>query len=279
MRKGVGVETIWGYAVAPDTTFTGLTMYAGNTAKVRSYNGGRPARVIDWAYKTQATSGYARIATTKTESTKGITDIALQNAPLPLLPYAQTQPLYANDDLTLQVTGSATVGDYELMMVTIAYPEELGNMRPNVMSAAEISAFRRANPKAVMQTMVITVALGTGGTTFSGEAAMSTATHALKNDENYAIIGYKCSAASGGLRFRSNSDFGSLGFGFPGTTRHDITKDYFLNLDLQYGIGVPVFNTLNLAQFYVDGAQDENGADVILTLFVLNLTPDQVAGR
>lgn len=266
------VEIVGFSATAPGATLTAATAFAGNSLQIRDFKKGR-ARIIDAGLKSQsATGGTLRLRSTKTENIQGFRADVLQNSPLPLMPYGQAQPAYANDNITAEIAGSATASDLEIGYFQVAYDSYADFNKP--FGFAELQALRRANPSLIVETMQITLSLGTGGG-YTGEAALSTATQALFNNTNYALLGYTCSATCGFIRLRSNTDFGPLGFGGPGTTRADITKDYFVNLSLQYGVSIPTFNTINLSQILIDGAQDENGTDVTVTLYVVNLQQPQ----
>lgn len=263
-------EIVVGRTTAPGSTLTQLTACTGNSYTVRDFKSGK-ARIVDlWLKSQNSAGGTFRVRTTKTEPIQGMRPTAIQNTPLPLIPTWQGQPMYANDTIYAEVAGSSTAGDIEIGGMIIAYDTLTGVTQAPQFNLADLQAIRRANPSLIVETLTLTLSLGTSGD-YTGEAALSTSTNQLFNNTRYALLGYSLDATCGAVRLRSNTDFGPLGIGGPGTTRVDITKDYFVNLNVQYGVPIPTFNTINLPNILVDGVQDEIGTDVTVVFYVVNL--------
>ena len=115
------------------------------------------------------------------------------------------------------------------------------------------------------------LSLGTAGG-WSGEEALNAEFDLLKANTDYALVGYHASVACGAVRWRG-VDTGNIGLGGPGDPAiPDITGQWFVRLSLQTGLPmIPVFNSANIAGILVDGFQDENGTDTILTTILVEL--------
>ena len=110
-----------------------------------------------------------------------------------------------------------------------------------------------------------TLALGTSGD-YSGEEAINAEFDQLKANTDYALIGYMVSVICNAVRWRG-SDLGNLGIGGPGNAANKfLTSRWFIWLSQKTGIPlIPVFNSANKGALLVDGQQDEDGTDTVLT--------------
>jgi hypothetical protein len=109
------------------------------------------------------------------------------------------------------------------------------------------------------------ISTGTAGG-WSGEEAINVEFDNFKANTDYALMGYLVSAECLAVRWRG-SDTGNLGVGGPGTIdQRDLTARWFCTLSDEFGLPlIPVFNSANKSSILVDCAQDENGADVVVT--------------
>ena len=110
-----------------------------------------------------------------------------------------------------------------------------------------------------------TLALGTSGD-YSGEEAINSEFDQLKANTDYALLGYNVSVICNAVRWRG-SDLGNLGVGGPGNAvDKNMTTNWFVDLSKKTGIPlIPVFNSANKGAILVDGQQDEDGTDTVLT--------------
>jgi hypothetical protein len=118
-----------------------------------------------------------------------------------------------------------------------------------------------------------TLALGTAGG-YSGEEALNAETDLLKNNTDYALLGYLVDVQCAAVRIRG-ADTGNLGVGGPGDRlgRH-YTSDWFVRLSMATGLPcIPVFNAANRAGILVDGVQNQGGADPTVTWIFAELAP------
>jgi hypothetical protein len=173
--------------------------------------------------------------------------------------------LYPQDTLTAQLAGSATAGDIETACLLLYY-EDVPGAAGRFITPEDLKA-RGVNIIGVQNTL----ALGTAGG-YSGSQAINTTNDQFKANTDYAMVGYVVDTECACVRWTC-VDFGNLGIGGPGCDDFkDVTTNWFERLSLGTKLPmIPVFNAANKNNFLIDGAQDENGADVIVTTFFVEL--------
>jgi len=269
---GPALELLTGFVTAPSTTQTALTMASGNSLVIRNAAADSPVRLLT-AWVDAQLRGILRIRSPKMhDNVHGIRVGTNANVVHPLIPPAMAQRLYAQDALTVDLSGSATGGDIEQACMLIYYPDLPGQ------------SGRFATPDQIKQRMVNLVsvenslALSTAGG-YSGEEALNADFDLLKANTDYALLGYLCSPVAGqtdggcaAIRWRG-ADTGNLGVGGPGSdTEKWLTSRWFVWLSEWTGLPcIPIFNSANRAGILIDGAQDENGLDVIVNSILAEL--------
>lgn len=260
-------ELLNGLATEPSTTFEGLTMSAGNSLTIRNAGEGPMARLVQvWADNQAA--GTLRIRSPYLhDNVQGIRlDVAASDL-TPLLPWGTVQPLYSQDTLIVELTGSATSGDLELASLLVYY-DDLPGVQGRFHTPEEVIP-RIEGIVAVENTL----ATGTAGG-WSGEEALDAEFDLLRANRDYALLGYLVDAECCAVRWRG-SETGNLGIGGPGDVdgRH-YTSNWFERLSTMYGLpAIPVFNASNKSSILIDAAQDENGTDVTVTSILGQLAP------
>ena len=129
--------------------------------------------------------------------------------------------------------------------------------------------------KKAQTTAEATISTGSAGG-YSGSTALSSFTQNLKANTLYVVRGYTVSAYSGGALRIKGPDTGNFGVGGPiDVNRKDITQDFCVNLSNDLGVGLlPVIDSANIGATFVDVAQNEVSNDPIVTLFLVELTPE-----
>ena len=261
------MELLSGYVTAPSTTFTALTVCAGNSLTLRNAIEDTPIHLLAVWGKHQ-TAGNIRVRSPQLhDNVQGIRLFNPAANASNLLPNQMKQMLKAQDTLTVELTGSGTGGDLELASLLVFY-EDLPGIEGRFIDAAELYGRTKQ-----IVTVENTLALGTSGQ-YTGQEAINAEFDLLKANTDYALIGYQVSAICGCVRWQG-SDVGNLGIGGPGnhTDKH-ITANWFLDLSINYGMPlVPIFNSANKAGILIDGQQDENGTDVTVTSIFAELSP------
>lgn len=264
---GKALEIISGLVTAPAGTLTALTMAAGNSATVRNANlNTRIALLQTWA--TNQGAGVWRIRSPKMhDNVQNMRFRSPVGINLPQITPGTWQRLYAQDNLTLELSGSAVGGDIEQAALLIYY-EDLPGAQAHLINCAELLA-RTVNA----WTTEIAIAPGAGGN-FTGQVAINASFDNFKANTDYALVGYTVDTLCHAVRF-SGPDFANLGVGGPGNlnSRH-ITTRWFFHLSQQLGIPlIPVFNSANKNGTVVDVAQNENAAAVNVTAILYELAP------
>lgn len=267
MTAGPAVELITGFVTAPSTTLTAWTMAAGNSLQIRNCDLTKKVELLqmwgDWQ-----TAGYLGVRSPKLhDNVRGIRIFGTASDVVPLLPFGRPQALSPQDILIAEQSGSATAGDIETGCLLLYY-EDLPGVNARFIGYDEVMR-RGVNIESIENTL----ALGTAGG-YSGQEAINAEQDLMKANTDYALVGYVVSAECAAIRWQG-ADIGNLGIGGPGneTLRH-VTSNWFIRLTQAYGRPlIPVFNSANKQGILIDGAQDENGVDVLVNSILVELAP------
>lgn len=268
---GRGLEVVAGQVTAPGATFTAWTMNAGNTLSVRNADLSKKIWLLDVWAKQQA-AGNLRVRSPKLhDNVQGLRFRATAADVEPLMGVVFKQPLFAQDTLIVEQTGSAVAGDLEMGGLLIYYEDLPGQ-------DARFIGFDDLMKKGLNEVLVEnTISTGVAGG-YSGEEAINAEFDLLKANTDYALVGYLVDTICGTVRWRG-PDFGNLGVGGPGNqVDHMITREWFSRLARLYQTPlIPVFNSANKAGTLLDVHQDENGADPVVTTILVELGPNPTA--
>ncbi len=260
------LELLTGFVTAPDTTQTALTMAAQNSLTVRNAPEGTPIYLLN-TWTKQQTAGILRIMSPFLhDNVQGIRIRPIAAIVEPLLPLATKQPLVPQDSLTVDLSGSATVGDIETACLLLWY-QDIPGLEAQLFTADEIEG-RIQNIMAVENTL----SSGTAGG-YSGSEALNVEFDQFRHNTDYAILGFLNSVLAACIRYRA-ADWGNLGLGGPAAASARIdTRSWFMDLSRATGLPtVPVFNSASLANVLIDCAQDEDGGDPIVNTILAELS-------
>ncbi len=263
---GQALELIAGQVTAPGTTLTALTMNSGNSLTVRFAAPTADIRLIQAWVDVQG-AGTFRIKSPRLhDDVQGLRFDTVASEVDPLLPWGTFQKLVSQDELTVELSGSATAGDIESAALLIYYAD-LPGIQGNFINPQQLN-------QRIKHLLTIENSLSTGTSGgYSGEEAINAEFDLLKANTEYAIIGYQVDTECLAVRYRG-SDFGNLGLGGPGNeASKQLTSNWFKMLSEQIGVAlIPVFNSANADNVLVDCHQDENGADVTVTTICAELS-------
>jgi hypothetical protein len=176
------------------------------------------------------------------------------------------QKLYPQDNLTLELSGSSTSGHIEQAALLIYY-NNLDGVNARLINTATLMQ-RFVN----MWTTEVAVSPGTAGG-YSGQVAINSLFDQFKANTDYALIGYTVDTVCAVARFLG-ADFGNLGVGGPGLAAAPwVTERWFIDLSQRLNVPlIPVFNSANKQSLLVDVAQNQGGAAVNVTAYLVELS-------
>jgi hypothetical protein len=261
---GAAIEVISGGATNPSTTFTALTMSPSDSATVRNFpNGAHAVMLEQWAQG--ATAGDIRTRSPRLhDNVQGIRMQYAASLPVPLWAGYQREELYAQDTLTLEITGGAAELDG---FSSLIYYTDLPGTNARLYRWNEVQS-------RIVHTMCTEVQLTTGGTAFQygGATAINATFDQFKANTDYAILGYLTNTAIMTVTVKS-ADFGNLRVGGPGTNNKIETRDWFIRLSDTSGMPcIPVFNSANKANTIVETCCSQTSTAVILGFICAQLT-------
>ncbi len=264
MRTGA-LETISGFVTAPSTTLTTVTNNNGNSNTVR-YTPGQPYLLDFWG--NWQTAGILSIRSPRMhDQVNGIyvRGIASQTYPLGgVFP----QKLVSQDALDIRLSGSGTGGDIEQFVGQIYY-DNLPGANGIFLRKRELFAYGLFEMDA--ENSITGLTSGQWGT----QRAINAVQDTFKANTYYAITGILTNTRCASVRV-SSPDFGNLGVGVPGEPNNkDVNRSYFTMLSDRTGLPlIPVFNSANKGNTFVDVACDENGGTFVVSVQCVQLAPN-----
>lgn len=263
---GKALEVITGFVTAPGAVQTVLTMATGNSATVRNASlQSQVGMLAHWA--TNNAAGIWRIRSPKLhDNVQGIRERVTALNPVNFVPAGDWQRLVPQDNLTLDLSGSAVGGQIEQASLLLYY-SDLPGANSRLIGPQELRQ-RTVN----IWTTEVPIAPGAAGG-YSGQVAINSTFDQFKANTDYALVGYYVNAQCCTVRFTS-PDFANLGVGGPGdnVNRH-ITGRWFEYLSECLSLPmIPVFNAANKFGTLVDVAQNQAAAAVVVTAVLYELT-------
>lgn len=276
---GKALEILTGFATAPDTTITALTMATGDSLTIRDAVPQPPENFAAYLLQVwadvQLLDPILRIRSPRMhDNTQGIRIRPELVNPKPLLPWTPyPQKLYPQDTLTVEISGSSTSSDIESVSMLVYYPD-LPGADGRFFSPADVLP-RVKN----ILTVENTITEGTSGS-YTGSEALNAEFDLLKSNTDYALLGYTF-FETGDLNVCSVAwdapDWANLRIGGPGIGEgmgQLLTKDWFIRLSRAFNLPlIPVFASGNIGNVNVSVATDENGKTPIVTSILGELGP------
>lgn len=266
------LELIAGFATNPGATLTTLTMSTGLSATVRGTDISKNTFLLSsWAFC--ATAGEFRITSPRLhDQIQGIRNRVTAAFAGPLTPGhtngAFAQRLYAQDNLTLQISGGGAELDCAALL--IGY-DDLGGVAGRYIDHPTL----RKNGINIVTVEVTVTAVATG--LFGGAVAINSTFDNLIANTDYAIVGGMTDTRGCAVRV-TGVDLGNLGCGFPAEpSLRDETQNWFQQLSIAYGAPyIPVINSANKTATTVDVQTNGSGGTYIVNLELVQLAPNAV---
>ncbi len=266
------LEVIAGFATNPGATLTTLTMSTGLSATIRGTDTSKGTWLLStWAFC--ATAGEFRITSPRLhDQVQGIRNRVTAAFTGPLAPGhtngAFAQRLYAQDNLTLQVSGGGAELDCAALLVGY---DDLAGVAGRYIDHPTL----RKNGINIVTVECTVTAVATGN--FGGSVAINSSFDTLIANTDYAIVGGMCDTRGCAVRI-TGVDLGNLGVGFPAEpSLRDETQNWFQQLSIAYGAPyIPVINSANKTATNVDVQTNGAGGTYIVNLELVQLAPNAV---
>jgi hypothetical protein len=238
---------------------------SGDSLTLRAGRPGSKVRLLTLWHTTQAAGSLKVIGPGFSDTSRGLYFPSISGGGLPLWPADVGEEMYPQDTLSITHVGSATAGDIEHSSLLLLY-EDTPGINGRFLDANGLRARARRTV-----TVYATLSSGTAGG-YSGSEAINAESDLLRPNTEYALLGGVNIVAAHAIGVKS-PDWGNVRVGWPGVTGiPQITGRWFAWLSETAGLPlIPVFNSGNKAGVLLDCVQDENGADPIVALNLVEL--------
>lgn len=184
----------------------------------------------------------------------------------PLLPDGITHPLMPQDQLIVELAGSAVAGDIESAVLQIYYERLPGQ-------DARLFTWDQLKPR-IVDYATVRLALTIGSTAgYNGARAINADTDLLIANTDYAVLGITGDVETAAVTIKG-PDTAGLRCAVPGeTTLWHLTNSWFKRLSLATGLPtIPVINSANKGSTQLEVVGDENGGTFNATIYLARLT-------
>lgn len=229
-----------GRATAPGATITAVTPSAGDSTSITAFQ--PPHRAfIATAWSKNQVAGISQIRSQRMHDlTNGFRWRGLTGAPFQYWPRGNFQEVFSQDNLIVEISGSAVAGQFELMN-WINYFTKLDGVAQRLITWQEYYA--RKMYDVTIETSVVAAA----GGGYTGEVAINTSTvYNLKANTDYAITGMHVNGDVGAVVYKG-PDTGQTRVGVPGNSSNkEVAREFFVDMAKEYDVPfIPVINSAN----------------------------------
>jgi hypothetical protein len=271
---GRALEVVAGFATNPGATLTTLTPSTGTSFTIRGTDTSKNTWLLGaWAFN--ATAGELRITSPRLhDQVQGIRNRITAANSMPILGNAENgsygQRLYAQDNLTVQISGGGAELDTAALLV--AY-EDLGGVAGRFIDEPTLDKIGLN----VVTVEVTVTAVATGN--FGGAVAINSSFDNLIANTDYAVLGAMTDTRGCAIGITS-VDFANLRVGIPAEpSLRSLTQAWFLKLSAAFGAPyIPVFNSANKTATTIDVQTNGAGGTYIINLTLVQLQPGAVPG-
>lgn len=276
---GRGLEIIAGFATNPGATLTTVTTSGGGSNVIRGTDTTKGTWLLStWAF--DATAGELRITSPRlhdqAQCIRNRVTAALSSPLAPgFLNGGFAQRLYAQDNLTIQISGGGA--ELDLAALLVGYDDLAGVAGRFI----DHPTLRKAGVN-ILTAEVTVVAVATG--LWGGAVAINSSFDTLIANTDYALVGGMTDTR--GLAVGITAvDFGNLRVAFPAEpSLRTLTQNWFEALSLAFepppgntgAAYIPVFNSANKSTTLVDVTTNGAGGTYTINLELVQLAPGSV---
>jgi len=269
---GRALEIVGGYATNPSTTLTTVTASGSPSFTIRGTDTSKPAWLLStWAFN--ATAGAMRFTSPRLhDQVQGyrwqIPAAAVQPKFAGPINVAWSNMLYAQDNITAQISGGAS--EIDVLAMLVAYQDLAGVAGRFI----DVPTLKSAGINGL--TNEVTITGGTAGL-WAGAVAINSSFDTLIANTDYAILG-GISNTRGCAIGITGVDTGNLRVGFPAEPSIQMeTNNWFVMLSNAFGFPcIPVINSANKAAINIDALTNGAGGTYIVDLNLVQLKPNSV---
>lgn len=258
-------ESIGYQATAAAATGTAATAFSGDSLNVKNAVDNTKISLLSIYSKNQTLGAQQIVAPSFSDTTRGIRWVgpAAQIA-IPFLP-PMVQPLTPQELISATIIGTAVLGDIEQGILSIWYENSPG-LQGSYLTPDDV---RSQGVRSVTVQANITQT-GAGG--WTGAELITADSDLLRANTPYALLGGASGVQTTAIGVRA-PDWANLRVAFPGTVdASSVTNNWFALLSDAMGMPlIPVFNSANKNNIFVDGAGDENAGVTTLNLNLVEL--------
>jgi hypothetical protein len=259
-------QHVGGRAVAPGATITALTMNAGDSNLINSFDQPQRGFIVNAWNKSQAV-GKAQIRSQRMhDNNNGFRWSTITGAPFPQWPMGNFQEVFSQDSITYEISGSAVAGDFELLSSLIYYSKVAG-------IAQRLITWQEYYQRKMYDLTIETSITGGVGGGYTGEVNINTSTvFNLKANTDYALTGFLVNTDVQSVVWKG-PDTGQTRVGGPGnSTNKEVTREWFVILAKTFDVPfIPVINSANAGATTIGVMCDENGGTFIVNTLLAQL--------
>lgn len=255
------IDTVYTSALNPGAGPGVAVVPAGDSLNVRDFPKETSKAWLEQLWRRGATAGYARIRSPRLhDNVTGINFQGAETIDTLGFPIQAQQEVWPNDALIVELSGGAAETDAAVFQI---YYEEMGGVKARLASWADIKM-------GVKSLKSFQVAAPAGANAWT-DTVITTTENQLHADADYALLGYRSSAAAAAVGIKG-PDTGNLRICGPGTTTSFDTVDWFLRQDaLSEEPYIPVFAANNRGALYASAVDVAAIAGLVVTFFCAEL--------
>jgi len=266
------LELIAGFATNPGATLTTVTTSGGGSNVIRGTDTSKAAWLLStWAFN--GTAGELLITSPRLhDQAQGIRNRVTAALVPPLAPGHTNgnfaQRLYAQDNLTIQISGGGA--ELDLGALLVGY-DDLAGVAGRFIDQPTL----KKSGVNILTAEVTVTAVATG--LWGGAVAVNSTFDTLIANTDYAVVGGMTDTR--GLAVGITAvDFGNLRCAFPAEpTIRDETQNWFQQISVAFNAPyIPVFNSANKTTTLIDVATNGSGGTYIINLELVQLAPGSV---
>jgi len=261
------IETIGFQATAAAVAGSAAAAFSGDSLAVKNAIDGSAIRLLSIFSKNQSLGFQQITAPSFNDTTRGIRWVAPAAQVVQPFMFPSVQPLVPQELISATIGGTAVAGDIEQGLLTIFYENSPGLQGKYVTPEEVISQGVRA------VTVQASLTAGAAGG-WSGAALITAGSDLLRANTNYAVIGAQAGIQVSALGMRA-PDWSNLRVAVPGDiVGGSDSQEWFARLSKATGLPcIPVFNSANKNNIFLDVADDENGGATTVQWNLVELPP------